>query len=84
MNEDHPKSMLKAIQQNPHDAAARLRALRSIVAHRLDGTSSARETASLAASFLAVEVALKAATAEAPGASRVDELLSRRAKRGAK
>ncbi len=84
MKPTHPRSMLRAIEQNPEDAAARLRELRLIVAKRLDDTESARETASLARVMLDIESAFRALTAAAGASSPVDDLLARRAARGAK
>lgn len=76
-----PRSMLRAIQAHPEDAVQRLAVLREIVAERLDGTESARETASLARCMLDIESALRGyagATEKTP----VDELLAKRKARG--
>lgn len=79
---DNPRSLLQAILKAPDDRGAHLRVLREMVAERLDATESARETASLARVVLDVEAALAALNPAAQ--SPVDELLNRRAKRGAK
>lgn len=83
MGSRQARSMLRAISRHPDDAEARLKVLRSIVAERIDGTDSARETASLGRLMLDVEAAIRGLTAGAPQTSKVDELLERRAARGA-
>lgn len=79
-----PRSMLRAIHEHPTDAPARLRELRAIVAERLDGTDSARETASLARVMLDVEAALRALADDPAAADEVHDLLARRIARGAR
>lgn len=79
-----PRSMLRAIKDHPTDASARLAELRAIVAERIDATDSARETASLARVMLDVEAALHSATVGPMAADPVDDLLTRRAARGAR
>ncbi|MDQ1130669.1 hypothetical protein [Microbacterium sp. SORGH_AS_0888] len=78
------RSMLRAITDHPDDATARLRALREIVAARLDATDSARETGTLARVMLDIEAALRSLDGAGAAVSSVDELLKRRAARGAK
>lgn len=78
------RSMLKAIQDHPENAVERLKALREIVARRLDATDSARETGTLARCLLDVEAALRTLSASDGVPTSVDELLKRRAARGAK
>lgn len=84
MVEKSPRSMLRAIERNPDSAPARLKALRAIVAARLDETDSARETGTLARCLLDIETALRSLAGADSPASRVDDLLARRAARGAK
>jgi len=85
MNVPEARTMMQAILDHPEDATARLRALRGIVAERIDDTDSARETASLARVMLDVEAALRTLEGQsAPVASPVDDLLAKRAARGAK
>lgn len=84
MVEKSPRSMLRAIERNPDDAPARLKALRAIVAARLDETESARETGTLARCLLDIEAALRAISGSGGQVSQVDDLLARRAARGAK
>jgi hypothetical protein len=76
--------MVRAITQNPDNAEARLKALREIVAQRLDETDSARETGTLARCILDIEAALRALSGAPAGASPVDDLLARRSARGAR
>jgi len=76
--------MVRAIAEHPADAAERLKELRLIVAERIDGTDSARETASLSRVMLDIEHALRSIEGAIPAASPVDELLARRAERGAR
>lgn len=78
-----PRSMLRAIELNPDDAGKRLKALRAIVAARLDETDSARETGTLARCLLDIEAALRGLSGGGTQESPVDELLNRRAARGA-
>lgn len=78
-----PRSMLRAIELNPDDAGKRLKALRAIVAARLDETDSARETGTLARCLLDIEAALRGLSGGGAQESPVDELLNRRAARGA-
>ncbi|MGL3150659.1 hypothetical protein ACSS7Z_09885 [Microbacterium sp. A82] len=75
--------MVRAIELHEDDAGKRLRALRLIVAARLDETDSARETGTLARCLLDIEAALRSlqgGAAESP----VDDLLQARTKRGAR
>jgi hypothetical protein len=77
--------MVQAILEHPTDAQARLEALRMRVAQTLDDTDSARETGTLARVLLDVEAALRSLAGDAaPTATPVDELLAKRAARGAK
>lgn len=78
-----PRSMVRAIELNKEDAGERLRALRLIVAQRLDETDSARETGTLARCILDIENALRSLAGGA-AESPVDELLAARTKRGAR
>jgi len=85
MNVPEARTMVQAILDHPEDAGARLRALRGIVAERIDDTDSARETASLARVMLDVEAALRSLQGQSTAAaSPVDDLLAKRAARGAK
>lgn len=85
MTETTTRSMVRAILDHPDDAPARLAVLREIVAHRLDETDSARETGTLARVLLDVEAALRSLAGEgAPAVSAVDDLLAKRAARGAR
>lgn len=77
------RSLVRAIAEHPDEARPRLEELRAIVAERIDGTDSARETASLARVMLDIEAALRALAGASAPASPVDELLGRRAARGA-
>lgn len=77
------RSMVTAITKHPDSAPERLRTLRLIVAERLDATESARETASLARVLLDVENALRALKSGPVQGTPVDDLLARRAARGA-
>lgn len=81
---DTPRSLVRAILDHPEDARARLDELRLIVAERLDATDSARETGTLGRLVLDIEAALRSLNTTAGPASPVDELLNRRAARGAK
>lgn len=83
MSARKPRSLLRAIELHADDASARLKVLREIVAERIDGTDSARETASLGRLMLDVEAALRGLQAGSQGSSPVDDLLARRAARGA-
>ena len=78
------RSLVKAISDHPDDAASRLRVLRLIVAQRLDATTSARETGSLARVVLEIEAALRSLDTTPEAATRVDEILAARVARGAK
>lgn len=83
MTTTSPRSMLRAIEQNPDNADARLKELRAIVAQRLDETDSARETGTLARCLLDIEAALRGLSG-AGVQSPVDELRQKRAARGAR
>lgn len=83
MTTTSPRSMLRAIEQNPDNADARLKELRAIVAQRLDETDSARETGTLARCLLDIEAALRGLSG-AGAQSPVDELRQKRAARGAR
>lgn len=84
MSAESPRSMLSAIENNPDDHGAQLRALRDIVAFRLDNTDSARETGTLARCLLDIDSTLRSLGVSKQPASRVDELLQRRSARGAR
>lgn len=83
MTTTSPRSMLRAIEKNPDNAGARLKALREIVAQRLDETDSARETGTLARCLLDIEAALRGMSATG-AQSPVDELRQKRTARGAR
>lgn len=78
------RGMVRAILDHPDDPAARLAELRMIVAERLDETDSARETGTLARVMLDVEDALRSLNGSQGVPTAVDDLLTRRAARGAK
>lgn len=78
------RSLVKAILRNPDEAKPRLEELRMIVAQRIDDTESARDTASLARVVLDVEAALRSLSGASGPGTVVDDLISRRAARGAR
>lgn len=83
------RQMVRQIKAHPDDAEARLKTLQLAVAEKFDNTTSAREIATLARVLLDIEAAfreIRAAREKAVPApsSPVDELLARRAERGAK
>lgn len=84
MTTKSPRSLLRAIEKSPDNQAEHLKVLRSIVAQRLDETESARETGTLARAILDIEAALRALSGTGDASSPVDDLLARRAARGAK
>lgn len=83
MTDKSPRSLLRAIEKNPDNQAEHLKVLRAIVAQRLDETESARETGTLARAILDIEAALRSLAGAGDASSPVDDLLARRAARGA-
>ncbi len=82
------RSLVRQIKAHPRDAESRLKTLQLIVAEKIDATGSAREIASLSRVMLDIESAMRdarrdAQVVESPK-SPVDELLARRAERGAR
>jgi hypothetical protein len=79
-----PHSIVKAITDRPDDPAAALQELRLIVAAKIDATSSAREVGTLGRLLVSIEAALRALDSTPTATSPVDEILARRAARGAR
>lgn len=77
------RSMVRVIANSPDNPKLHLEELRAIVAERIDATDSARETGTLARVILDIESALRSLKG-AGKVSPVDDLLKRRAARGAK
>jgi hypothetical protein len=77
----HPQATMAL--DHGDDPEAQLTNLRLIVATRLDGTDSARESGTLARVLLDIEAALAALRGSDVGVTAVDDLLAKRAERRA-